>query len=121
MGEGLFHELDIEPIKTSFQERHPEDKEFVKYLDERARKVKNSVEEIQNVLVRYRRLATLGQLIDVVLHEGRTPVTALSNECDLGLRALKKARTLGALQDDVLRRYEVIKTQSNLLFWLFAA
>ena len=40
MGEGLFHELDIEPIKTSFQERHPEDKEFVKYLDDRARKVK---------------------------------------------------------------------------------
>ena len=102
MGEGLFHEFDIEPIKVGFQERHPEDKEFIKYLDERARKVKKSVEKVQNVLVRYRRLATLGQLIDVVLHEGRTPVTALSNECDLGLRVLKKARTLGALQDSVV-------------------
>ena len=119
MGEGLFHEFDIEPIKASFQERHPEDKEFVKYLDEHARKVKKSVKEVQNVLVRYRRLATLGQLIDVVLHEGRTPVTGLSNECALGLRALKKAKTLGALQDDVLQRYKVIKNQTNLLSLLF--
>ena len=119
MGEGLFHEFDIEPIKASFQERHPGDKEFVKYLDERARKFKKSVKEVQNVLVRYRRLATLGQLIDVVLHEGRTPVTGLSNECDLGLRALKKAKTLGVLQDDVLHRYKVIKNQTNLLSLLF--
>jgi C4-dicarboxylate-specific signal transduction histidine kinase len=116
---GLFEELDIAPIKATFQKRHPEDKEFVKYLDERARKVKKSVKEVQNVLVRYRRLATLGQLIDVVLHEGRTPITALSNECDLGLRALKKAKSLDGLQEDVARRYEVIKNQSTQLFSLF--
>ena len=86
----LFRGLDLEEVKDSFSRRYPGDTEFLAYLEERNQKIKSSVEQVQQVLVRYRRLATLGQLIDVVLHDGRTPVASISNECDLARRDLQQ-------------------------------
>ena len=112
---GLFVELDIEPIVTSFKERYPKDREFLSFVKKHARQVKSSVKRVQEVLARYRRLATLGLLIDVVLHEGRTPVTSIANECDLARRDLKKATSSTRLKGRLKERLDTITGQTEVL------
>lgn len=115
----LFEDLDIEPIRTSFKERYPDDKEFLHFIDERAKKVRSSIARVQEVIVRYRRLATLGQLIDVILHDGRTPVASISNECELANRDLLRASALENIRDSLLRRLDIITHQTEVLSSLF--
>jgi len=118
-GTGLFRDLDFAPVKESFQQRYPEDKEFLAFLAAREQSFRTAVKEVQEVLVRYRRLATLGQLIDVVLHDGRTPVAAISNEADLARRDLKKLTDLATTRDRLLGRLEAIGRQTDVLSALF--
>ncbi len=115
----LFAALDFEPVRDSFKRRYPEDTEFLAYLEERARQFKSSVEQVQQVLARYRRLATLGQLIDVVLHDGRTPVTAIANECELARREIKREKDDERLRQNVATRFDTIETQTEVLSSLF--
>src|SRR5262249_9141081 len=63
-------------------------------------------------------LATLGQLIDVVLHEGRTPVAAIKNEVTLASREISKA-TNGQLAERIAGRFKVIVEQAEMLTLLF--
>ena len=41
------------------------------------------VVEIQQVLARYHRLATLGQLVDTILHDGRAPLSKIRADVQL--------------------------------------
>lgn len=118
-GTGLFRDLDFAPVRESFQQRYPEDKEFLAFLAAREQSFKASVKEVQEVLVRYRRLATLGQLIDVVLHDGRTPLAAISNEADLARRDMKGVTEPAAIRDRLLGRLEAIGRQTDVLSALF--
>lgn len=118
-GTGLFRDLDFGPVKASFQARYPDDKEFLAFLSTQEDSFQASIKEVQEVLGRYRRLATLGQLIDVVLHDGRTPVAAISNESDLARRDLKNAKDLAATRDKLVHRLDAIGRQTDVLSALF--
>jgi signal transduction histidine kinase len=118
-GLGLFRDLDFKPVKDSFKERYPEDKEFLQFLTNQEQTFQSSIKQVQKVIVRYRRLATLGQLIDVVLHDGRTPVASISNECDLARRDLKSAKDWAGTRDKLLGRLDTIGKQTEVLSSLF--
>ncbi len=118
-GTGLFRDFDFSPVRESFQQRYPGDKEYLARLAAWEHAFKASVKEVQDVLVRYRRLATLGQLIDVVLHDGRTPVAAISNETDLARRDLKGGAIPTIARDRLLQRLEAIRRQTDVLSALF--
>lgn len=111
----LFAALAIEPIRVAFRQRYPADADFLSYLDERTAEVDAAVGEVQEVLARYRRLATLGQLVDVVLHDGRTPVAAIANECDLARRDLQRASSLEPLRQILVAKLDTIGTQTEVL------
>jgi signal transduction histidine kinase len=115
----LFQELDFEPVKQAFKERYPNDVEFQRFLDERASQFRSSIDRVQQVIVRYRRLATLGRLIDIVLHDGRTPVAAISNECHLAKRDLDRGTNLDDLRSKLEPRLETIANQTSVLSTLF--
>ncbi len=115
----LFEDLGIERIAASFRERYPKDKEFRVFLDEHASKARSSIKRVQEVLVRYRRLATLGQLVDVILHDGRTPVSAISNECALLRRDIRKAQAGSDAETQFLPRLDTIEQQTEVLSTLF--
>jgi len=115
----LFSDLGIETIVASFKDRYPDDKEFQSFLNERAEKASSSIKRVQEVIVRYRRLATLGQLVDVILHDGRTPIASISNECDLALRDIKKTRNQADPRETLLSRLETISRQTEILSALF--
>jgi signal transduction histidine kinase len=118
-GRGLFRDLDLKPVKDSFEQRYPQDKEFLQFLAKKEEDFQSSVRQVQRVIVRYRRLATLGQLIDVVLHDGRTPVASISNECDLARRDLKSATDIAVARDKLLGRLDTIGKQTEVLSSLF--
>lgn len=121
-GPGIFEKLQIAPIKAYLLQRYPDDHELRAFIDQSARTFEQGIGEVQVVLSRYRRLATLGQLIDVVLHEGRTPVSTIKSEAELAVEDLEKTeetqsnpRPATTLRDRFLR----IIDQSDVLALLF--
>jgi signal transduction histidine kinase len=118
MGRGVFEKLQIAPIKAYLIERYPNDKSLHEFLEKATQTHDQGLGEVQQVLARYRRLATLGQLIDVVLHEGRTPIAAIRNEVELATADLAKG-TDEAFQGRIVNRFKVITDQTEMLALLF--
>ena len=116
---GLFEALDIAPLREYVEKRYPNDAELKAFLGERTRAFEHGVAEVQQVLARYRRLATLGQIIDVVLHEGRTPVAAISNEAALARRDIERAEDKLTNQESLQKRLSTITEQTEVLSTLF--
>jgi hypothetical protein len=115
---GVFQKLQIAPIRAYLVQRYPDDKDLQDFLQRATQTHEEGIGEVQQVLARYRRLATLGQLIDVVLHEGRTPVAAIKNEVTLASREILKA-TNGQLSERIAGRFKVIIEQAEMLTLLF--
>jgi signal transduction histidine kinase len=116
---GLFEALDIAPLRDYVEKRYPNDAELKAFLGERTRVFEHGVAEVQQVLARYRRLATLGQIIDVVLHEGRTPVAAISNEAVLARREIEDAVAKSIDKESLKKRFSTITLQTEVLSTLF--
>lgn len=118
-GVGLFEALDIAPLREYVEKRYPNDAELKTFLGEKTKEFEHGVAEVQQVLARYRRLATLGQIIDVVLHEGRTPVAAISNEAMLANRDIERADKKTAISEVIQKRLSTISHQAEVLSELF--
>ncbi len=116
---GLFGALDIAPLREYIEKRYPDDAELKTFLGEKTKVFEHGVAEVQQVLARYRRLATLGQIIDVVLHDGRTPVAAISNETILARRDIEKAGDGSIDAESLQRRLTTISQQAEMLSTLF--
>jgi len=113
---GLFAGFDFKPL-TEFVAKHlPEDKEAREILERTEQLFGSQLKEIQTVLGRYQRLATLGQLIDHVLHEGRQPIATINSEAALGLEDVKRAEAFGpSFVSKASGRYTVIRQQGDVL------
>jgi len=115
---GLFQRLDFTATRSYLEKRYPDDKELRRFLTVQSHEFEEGVEEVQRVLSRYRRLATLGQLIDVIVHEGRTPVAAVSNEIAL-IRRDRKRLAEGDFLEKVDSRLATVGQQATVLSQLF--
>lgn len=115
---GLFQRLDFAATRTYLEQRYPDDRELRQFLTTQSKEFEEGIEEVQRVLSRYRRLATLGQLIDVIIHEGRTPVAAISNEIEL-IRRDRKRLTQEAFLGRIEERLSTVATQDTVLSRLF--
>jgi C4-dicarboxylate-specific signal transduction histidine kinase len=117
---GLFARFDLAEIRRALATSYPRDTRLIGLVDEKSREIQEGVTEVQNVLSRYSRLATLGSLIDRVLHDGRTVVARLKNIARFGKRDLGKS-TLSAGDKIALAEtsFSEIGEQSELLSALF--
>jgi Histidine kinase-, DNA gyrase B-, and HSP90-like ATPase len=77
---GLFADLTLEPIRQAILRTYPLDKDTLALIDSEQKSLSARLETVQEILARYRRLATLGQLVDIILHDGRTPLNKISTE-----------------------------------------
>lgn len=77
---GIFTNLNVNDIASYVRKNYPEDRNLQAVIEKNKQKISGSIVEVQKVLSRYWRLATLGQLIDIVLHDGRTPLAKIKNE-----------------------------------------
>ncbi len=118
---GLFADLNLEAVRDAVRKRHPDDKELLSLVGEAGNNLEKRVEKVQEVLARYRRLATLGQLVDIVLHEGRAPLSKIDSEAFMALRDVERAGNDGsdALFPRLKKRLENVRKQSEVLETVF--
>ncbi|WP_049160950.1 ATP-binding protein [Micrococcus luteus] len=87
---GLFERFDLGEIRAAMAANYPGDSRLIGLIDDKNKNIQEGVAEVQQVLSRYSRLATLGSLVDRILHDGRTVVTRLKSISRFGKRDLGK-------------------------------
>lgn len=117
---GIFVGFDFREVISVFKEKYPNDKEFIDLLEEKSADLETRITNSQDVISRYRRLSTLGQLVDTILHDGRTPVAKINVAASNGkrdtMRALEgKPDLLGSLA----QKFSFIENQSSVLTRVF--
>jgi signal transduction histidine kinase len=82
----LFAEINLEQLKTTINEKKDSltPKDTLKIVTEANRELKLRIDRVKSAFIRYRRLASLGRLVDIILHEGRQPLAMIDNAAFLG-------------------------------------
>ncbi len=118
--QGLFSGFNLDLVKNHVSLRYPGDQELQNLLQDTQRDLDTRIGTVQSALARYRRLATLGQLIDIVLHDGRTPLAKILNEIDSAQLDLRSRRlSPQAAIDSLKKRFDIIVMESAVLRTLF--
>lgn len=121
-GQGsLFSGFDLAPIREYVAEKYPQDRDLATLVGATQQTIEKDVERAQEIIVRYRRLATLGQLIDKVLHDGRAPLAKMGNQAALGLRDISRrdGGDCEELVDGLGSNLTTIRTQHDVLATVF--
>lgn len=69
-GKALFEDFNITSLIDLVKTKLSKDEDAIKLVEQTETRIKEGVKKVQNVISRYRRLSTLGLLIDSVLHDG---------------------------------------------------
>ncbi|HPS20407.1 MAG TPA: ATP-binding protein [Candidatus Omnitrophota bacterium] len=109
-------EINTEQIKKFVEERYPNDTELLKLTRQTTEEVSRKVTKVREVLARYRRLATLGQLVDVILHDGHAALNKIDSEILLLERELNSE---DIIKSRVNRNLGFIKGQAKVLSGVF--
>lgn len=71
--------VDLNSVREIVERKIPGDKELQTALDVKEAEINDQVGELREVITRYRRLSTMGQLMDVVLHEVGNYILRIKN------------------------------------------
>lgn len=88
--QSLFSNFSIAPVHQLIQNKLPNDKEAKEIVTKAEANIQTGVKKVQEVISRYRRLSTLGLLIDVILHDGNNFLGKLDSEVHLLSKDFKK-------------------------------
>jgi signal transduction histidine kinase len=117
---GLFANLDFAAVRAHASERYPNDARLAELLGEAQENLDEGVERAQEVVARYRRLATLGELIDKVLHDGSAPLGKIGTETALALRDIKRDEIpCENMVMSLQRRFTRVQQQRDVLAAVF--
>lgn len=117
---GLFSGIDLKPISDYIAKQLPQDQAARELVAKTEEALDGQLKEIQTVLARYQRLATMGQLIDHVLHEGRQPIASINNEAQLGISDTDRHEQVDKAFATRLRgRFTIIRKQGDVLATAF--
>ena len=119
---GLFTAVNLDNIRERIANRYPGDEETRKLIDDTQKRLEEQIDEIQVVISRYQNLATLGTLMDVVLHDGRHPLSAIIQQAILGQEDINSVNTM--INDALFlagldKRFSTIEQQGNVLQTVF--
>ncbi|MBI0375496.1 sensor histidine kinase [Streptomyces albiflaviniger] len=77
-GHGVFQSFSLEPLRQVATERYPNDVVLGRAIEEATETINEGVRKVQEIIAQFSRLATLGTLVDVVLHDGRTALARMA-------------------------------------------
>lgn len=86
---GLLARFDLGVIKEAVRQELPDNKHIQDLLDTTQQEFDERISEVGEVLARYHRLATLGQLVDKVVHDAAQPIVAIRQAAVLGEQELE--------------------------------
>lgn len=101
----LFERFSLQSISNLVKEKVPSEKEIIEAVDKKDVEIKEGVSKVQEVISRYRRLTTLGQLIDAVVHDGNNYLNKIDLQANLIVKELK---------NDVLNKEEIKTLVDNI-------
>ena len=117
---GIFNGFDMKPLSDYIANKLPQDDSAKDLIEKTESAFNGQLKEIQSVLSRYQRLATLGQLIDHVLHEGRQPIASINNEAELGIADIQRAsQSTLDVGTKILKRLKKIRKQGDVIATAF--
>ena len=117
---GIFSGFDLTPISEYVAANMPNDQTVKDLMTKTEHSFGTQLKEIQTVLARYQRLATLGQLIDHVLHEGRQPIASIKNQAELGIaETTREEYRTNAMISKLAARFTTIRNQGDVLATAF--
>lgn len=88
--QSLFSSFSIENVHQLIQNKLPGDAEAKEIVAKAEANIQTGVKKVQEVISRYRRLSTLGLLIDVILHDGNNFLGKLDSEVYLVSKEFEK-------------------------------
>ncbi|RZK02280.1 MAG: GHKL domain-containing protein, partial [Flavobacterium sp.] len=113
--EGLFNKFSLAPVLELVRNKLPGDKEANEAINKAEANIQEGVRKVQEVLSRYRRLSTLGLLIDVILHDGNNFLARLDSEAFLLSKELSKSQLdHKTINEHVINIRETRKTLAQL-------
>jgi hypothetical protein len=115
----LFAAINLNKTRGIIASKYPDDKETLDMIDAAQQELTESVEAVQNVISRYQGLATLGTLIDIVLHEGRHPLGSIISQSILGREAIEDANAADAFLGKLRERFQTIELQGKDMGQIF--
>lgn len=117
---GLLARFDLGVIREAVRQELPDDTRIRNLLDTTQQEFDERVGEVGEVLARYHRLATLGQLVDKVVHDAAQPIVAIRQAAVLGERELKDiapevASMVGSARlAKPVKRFRTVSTQAKV-------
>lgn len=116
----LFAPLDLSPIRHHLESVSPKDEVAKELINNVERAFNRQVESLKAVVAKYHALATLGQLIDVLLHDGRLPLAKIRKEALLAQEDIVERHLIGEeLLNKLSGRLRIIDGQSDVLSTVF--
>lgn len=115
---GLFDPPDFKGIADSVKRGDEGKKETLELISKAQIDWKSQIKRLQGVLSQYHALATLGGIVDKVLHDGRQPLAKIQTEAGLGRELaedLLKTNADFPQLKDFEARYGKIVNQSSIL------
>lgn len=117
---GLFQRFELDELRKVLATKYAGDRQVLELIDAKNREIQEGVDEVQRILSQYSRLATLGTLIDRVLHDGRTSVARLKSIVRFGERDLaKNSAACETRLQTAQSSLQETSIQANLLSTLF--
>ncbi|WGK61058.1 ATP-binding protein [Halopseudomonas sp. SMJS2] len=115
---GLFDPPDFNKITDAVSRGDTNKKETLDLINKAEADWKNQIKKLQGVLSQYHALATLGGIVDKILHDGRQPLAKIQTEAGLGKEMVEDL--LGTNPDvpqlkSFEKSYEKIVGQSSVL------
>lgn len=97
--EALFGGIDTSALKARLNQLGS-DEETLALLDDVTNEWESKILRVKQVLARYHSLATLGQLVDKVIHDGRQPLSTIQGQASLALEATARASNAGDVRPE---------------------
>ena len=89
--ESLFDRFSLKEVLVYLNEKLPENKEVLQLIQQKEIEINDGVKKVQEIISRYRRLTSLGQLIDVILHDGGNYLGKIDIQANLIKKNLKSS------------------------------
>jgi signal transduction histidine kinase len=117
---GPFDSFNLEDLRDTVRDKTGGDPEIEGAFEEQQKAFDAGVDEVRDMLGSYERLASLGRLVDAILHDGRAPLSSIDSDALLGERKIEKAKR----DDDPVtefagEKFGAIRNQASVLDALF--
>lgn len=101
----LFEAFSLRSVVTAIQKENLTSREILRLINEKEAEIKDSWDKVLEIISRYRRLSTLGLLIDPILHDGRNYLNKIDLKSTYIINEAKKGN--GSLNKIAEKAYDI--------------